>query len=319
MKAVRLNLHPRQVFTFDRERRLHCMSLLLLLLLIIVLHLALLPRLPASEFNPSGFAFDLLYLLPLMFLFWVVQCAYQDLTAYRLLSIGLILWQAGSLIDVLDEILWQPLAVGLFLEDPLRVVGLVLCVFGITRTMFSVSKMYHQLHGMAWLDDLTHLPNRRRFRLALQAQANGPCAVLMIDLDLFKRINDNYGHDVGDEVLQQFAQILIQHCPAGAVAARLGGEEFALLSFDPAPAALLKLAEQIRCAAHAITLSPTDHLTISIGAGVRQENESTRELLTRIDQALYQAKHAGRDRVEWSTAPLDRQTTHSIPSSPEDR
>lgn len=300
MKAVHLDLHPRQIMTFNRERRIHASLLAGIFCFITLLHITLLPMLPLDGIRETGFVFDLLNLLPLAFLFWVVQCAHLDPVSYRLLSSGLMLWLSGTLVDVLDELFLQPLPVGLFVEDPLRVLGLVLCVIGLTRTMFYVCSIYNQLHGLALSDDLTRLPNRRRFRLTLDATPDMPGSVMMIDLDFFKRINDTYGHDVGDLTLQQFGHLLLAICPQNALVARLGGEEFALFTPEVAVAPLQALAEQIRQGAHCIQVAPTHHLTVSLGIGIRELGESNTQLLSRVDQALYRAKENGRDRIEWS-------------------
>lgn len=300
MKRVRLSLSPAQIMEFNLEHCIHSLCLLISILLIIGIHIEYLTRIPAHSMSFSGFSFDLLHMLPLVFLFWVVQCSHIDGTSYRILSIGLILWLDAATVDLLDEAFMQPLIVGIFIEDPLRLIGLVLCVIGLTRTMYYVCHIYNQLHGLALSDDLTRLPNRRRFRLALEDLETKKCAVIMIDLDLFKRINDSYGHDVGDMILQQFSQQLSNICPTNAIVARLGGEEFVLCTTDVSRTSLDELTDNIRRSAHQIYLSTNSNLTVSMGVAIRKHGESNKNLLSRADIALYQAKEKGRDRVEWA-------------------
>lgn len=163
------------------------------------------------------------------------------------------------------------------------------------------------------LDGLTGLANRRAFdqRLAVciatadvvQGDAAPPPCLLLADIDHFKRINDSYGHAFGDQVLQAVAQVFKQHAPAAGLAARVGGEEFALLlptaSLDTAQA----LAERLRATIAASRIrrqggsDSVERVTLSLGVAPYRHGESARAFVDRADQALYAAKAAGRDRV----------------------
>jgi len=163
-------------------------------------------------------------------------------------------------------------------------------------------------------DMLTGLANRRAFEQRLAAcvtlaasaglHSHAPC-LLMADLDHFKRINDTYGHGTGDQVLCAVAAALKAGTPEQGLAARIGGEEFVLLL--PAmqlPAARL-LAEQLRHAVAQLRVparTPTGgetaiQVTLSMGLTTLQRGETGRQLIERADQALYQSKSGGRDRV----------------------
>jgi diguanylate cyclase (GGDEF)-like protein len=153
----------------------------------------------------------------------------------------------------------------------------------------------------ALTDPLTLLPNRRCFFQQAEALASRhrttPVSCLLFDLDSFKRINDVYGHPVGDHVLQVFAGILVKHLPVGA-SGRLGGEEFAALIQENQQEALA-LAEQIRkgLAHSSITLGDLQvRVTVSVGCATAI-GQPVAELLTRADQALYEAKARGRNIV----------------------
>lgn len=155
-----------------------------------------------------------------------------------------------------------------------------------------------RLQGLASTDELTGLPNRREVLQRLAER--GPLAVLMIDVDFFKRINDTHGHVVGDDVLRHLARVLTAHVRDGDLLGRLGGEEFvAVLPATELPQAL-EVAERLRAAVAGTPLLRRPEpvgFTISVGAAVRADGEATEALLARADGALYQAKGAGRNVV----------------------
>lgn len=161
------------------------------------------------------------------------------------------------------------------------------------------------------LDSLTGLANRRAFEQRLevcvaQAQAGAagapPCLVLC-DIDHFKRINDRFGHGFGDQVIRAVAQVLKTQAPEHAMAARIGGEEFALLL----PAASLQasqvLAEKVRQTVGASRIrrhGQTDtqtRVSLSLGVAGWKNGQNAADLLDRADRALYEAKNSGRDCV----------------------
>lgn len=159
----------------------------------------------------------------------------------------------------------------------------------------------------ALTDPLTKLHNRRYGldRLAQEwsfATHNAtPLAVLMLDIDHFKRVNDQRGHDVGDRVLAQLARVLQRVCRKGDVVFRFGGEEFCVVAPSTAlhDALLLggRLVEAVRRAVFGEE-GGYFHVTISVGVGVRDNADADVEtLLARADRALYAAKQSGRDRV----------------------
>jgi diguanylate cyclase (GGDEF)-like protein len=156
------------------------------------------------------------------------------------------------------------------------------------------------------LDALTRLHNRGAFDDVLAKQidfsflSGQPMALLMVDLDNFKQINDSYGHPGGDYVLQTVANKLIQLFPRRSdFIARYGGEEFALILVDAEPHDLVSLGERILQAVRALNIEYLDNkitLTCSVGIATGTPQDSTETLLRRADQALYQAKQDGRDR-----------------------
>ncbi|MBK5353271.1 diguanylate cyclase [Pseudomonas sp. TH41] len=159
----------------------------------------------------------------------------------------------------------------------------------------------------ALIDPLTGLPNRAAWTERLEHeisewQQHGNTLLLaMLDLDHFKRINDNYGHLAGDKVLKIIATVLRKRLRGTDFIARFGGEEFVLLMPGTAPAVGMKLLESLRAAIEACPFhfkgEPVT-ITISMGLTAFKPGEHSDLVLKRADQALYRAKHAGRNRVE---------------------
>lgn len=156
-------------------------------------------------------------------------------------------------------------------------------------------------------DGLTGLHNRRYFDARLQiahAQAlqNQSCyGVVLVDADHFKRVNDDYGHLVGDDVLKALARVMTNVTRDTDVVARYGGEEFVVLvPYVRADADLIALGEKICQAARHIEVVPGVMLSVSVGVArsALSNDASPLQVLDRADQALYRAKQSGRDRVE---------------------
>ncbi|MFW9080838.1 sensor domain-containing diguanylate cyclase [Pseudomonas sp. P2757] len=162
-----------------------------------------------------------------------------------------------------------------------------------------------ELLQLATHDALTGVFNRRRFdekltEYSLLFRRTGrPFALLLIDADHFKRINDSHGHAVGDEVLQQLAQLIQSTTRTTDFVARYGGEEFAVLLPEIAkPDSPDTVAEKIRAAVAGALFPVVGHLTVSIGVGLADPADNNQTaLIKRADQQLYQAKAAGRNQV----------------------
>ena len=158
-----------------------------------------------------------------------------------------------------------------------------------------------QLYQLAHCDSLTGLFNRRHFfanapELLLKAREQNtvPC-VAMLDIDHFKRINDDFGHDIGDVVLKAFARLLKDNF-TGSLLARLGGEEFALLVSDQNPASLAAELDDLRERCAQLVYGPTGVPELSFSAGLSAQGEDIDALLKDADEWLYHAKESGRGR-----------------------
>jgi diguanylate cyclase len=171
-----------------------------------------------------------------------------------------------------------------------------------------------QARHEAAVDALTSLANRRAFDAELARQVDGRRAadaaaagsapwLLMGDIDHFKQINDSWGHGFGDRVLCAVAQVLKSLAPEGALAARLGGEEFGLLLPGGEPDAVQALAERIRQRISAARVrrhgseETLARVTLSIGMTALAPDDTAEGFIERADRALYASKQSGRDRV----------------------
>lgn len=173
-----------------------------------------------------------------------------------------------------------------------------------------IETQVQSLQGLICTDAMTGLTNRRGFderlakALANQRRGGVRLALLVLDVDYFKRYNDSYGHPAGDAALKQVAQLLRSTLGRAAdMAARIGGEEFALLLPDTDAEGALAVAQRIRTQLHQLALAHADSpiaaiVTTSIGIALAHATEETpAALLDRADRALYRAKDTGRDRA----------------------
>lgn len=159
------------------------------------------------------------------------------------------------------------------------------------------------LHQQVITDALTGLLNRRGWQeiaepLFANAQRHAmPVALLMLDIDFFKKINDQYGHEAGDRTLQAVGKLLRQGQRGGDVAARLGGEEFCLLLPGAGREAAEGIDRRLRQQLPAISADLGHELEFSSGLATNLPDESLEQLMTRADEALYAAKASGRGRL----------------------
>jgi diguanylate cyclase (GGDEF)-like protein len=168
-----------------------------------------------------------------------------------------------------------------------------------------VRELVRRLEDDANTDPLTGLDNRRALHeqfkreLARAARSRRPLALIVCDLDLFKRFNDAHGHLVGDDALRRVARVLDEITRQAETAARIGGEEFAVLAPDTDEPGAVALAERLRIAIDREFADERPPLTISCGIAIHHPGRrAASDLFDAADQALYTAKEAGRNRVE---------------------
>lgn len=160
----------------------------------------------------------------------------------------------------------------------------------------------HFLH-LSQTDTLTSIANRRKLddllELKIQEASRGLLlSIIIIDIDLFKKTNDTYGHDTGDIILQEFAHILKNSIRQTDSVGRWGGEEFLLILPMTNNAGALEVAHALREKIESFRFILDIRITASLGLATYQNNDSERTLLKRADDALYRAKHLGRNRIE---------------------
>lgn len=170
----------------------------------------------------------------------------------------------------------------------------------------SLSARSETLEMEALTDGLTGTQNRRYFDDALREyivefrRIDKPVGLMILDLDHFKQVNDNHGHDIGDRVLRAVGSCLRDMTRYHDVVARLGGEEFAIVTPNMSADGLQKLAERIRDAIASLII-PTGRgklrVTTSVGLAIWDGKETAEEFYRRADRQLYEAKRQGRNRV----------------------
>jgi diguanylate cyclase (GGDEF)-like protein len=162
------------------------------------------------------------------------------------------------------------------------------------------------LAAMAWSDGLTGVANRRRLDRDIAANAGGssPTAVIMVDVDHFKQVNDTYGHQVGDDVLRAVGAALADNVRHDDVVYRYGGEEFCVLLPGATPGEAQAVADRVVSSMRAILLPDRRHITVSVGVADGRSGDVA-ETLENADRALYAAKASGRDRASGAVTETD--------------
>ena len=161
-----------------------------------------------------------------------------------------------------------------------------------------------RLEELSFKDPLTGVYNRRYFELRLEEEARRhtrfgePLSLVMLDLDRFKNINDDFGHRAGDETLREAAQLIVASSRSFSIVTRFGGDEFAVLLVNTPKAGALKYAQRIKdvIERHRFAHGP---LTVSVGiAALPEDVADSHDLLPAADRALYAAKRLGRNLIE---------------------
>jgi diguanylate cyclase (GGDEF)-like protein len=182
---------------------------------------------------------------------------------------------------------------------------------------------------LAMIDPLTQVDNRRLLTQLLQEEVsrtkrqNLPLSVILFDLDWFKKINDTYGHNTGDKILQEVAQLLRQNIRTSDPFGRWGGDEFLCLAINSDGEQAVELAKRLRDSLQRHHFSLAKRVTASFGVTTYQDGDTPETLIRRADLGLYKAKAGGRNRVEvviaGTTLPLfEGEKPYSVPDDKED-
>lgn len=257
-------------------------------------------RIVGSWIKNTGLLFDIIQLLILHFFLWKFNRLTVKTNLRCWIDVGLAIWIISATFDAMDEIILQPAWVGHFIEDVTKLLGMLIVSIGFYFIVLYVNNKYVDASVESFQDELTQLPNRRYFRNVMIDLKDTNHYLMFIDIDFFKKINDKYGHDIGDEVLSVFGRMLKNLHNNNVFAARIGGEEFAVIVHTLKTEDVKLIAKKILTSARQLVIMNDIRFTVSIGVGCKRENETIDNLLKRVDNALYQAKYCGRDRIEWA-------------------
>jgi len=173
-----------------------------------------------------------------------------------------------------------------------------------TRTLLEFKAYLDVCEEAAFTDHLTGLANRRRFERQLEREVarverfEHPFTLLMLDIDNFKNLNDNFGHDAGDDAIRRLSRVLREGTRGIDLAARIGGEEFAVLLVETRKDVGFEVAERLRASIKSLEIPRAGHITASFGvAECPSDAQTAAEILKASDVALYEAKRNGRDQV----------------------
>lgn len=183
-------------------------------------------------------------------------------------------------------------------------VALIMLTSGQMGISLENARLYERMERLARFDELTNIYNRRAFHEVIEAelvqsrQTISRLSLVMVDIDFFKKVNDRWGHQVGDHVLAQVAELIKQNLRDKDSVARFGGEEFVIILPGANCRTALQVAERVRRSVEGANWS--DGLKVTVSAGVASypdDGEKLKELLKSADQALYKAKSGGRNQV----------------------
>ncbi len=174
------------------------------------------------------------------------------------------------------------------------------------KTQKALEEKNTQLEHLATTDLLTGLCNRLKVENSLEQEFRRhqrfghAFSIILLDVDHFKKVNDAYGHQVGDKVLIEFSELLREHVRSVDTLGRWGGEEFMIVCPGTDKEGIIEMASKLKAAIENHNFSITGHQTASFGAATIRENDVLQQLILRADKAMYQAKHQGRNQVVFS-------------------
>lgn len=250
--------------------------------------------------NASRTAFVWIFMMPVLsYLLLGRKAGFLLAAPFMLASTAYNVYQFGSLSDASSAIdLFNPIICGL-------VILLFIHVYESMR-----SEAERQLVTLAQTDALTGLPNRSSFQAAFERvinesrRAGSVFALVLLDIDHFKAVNDSLGHDAGDEALRRVAQSLTQRLRSTDVVGRLGGEEFGLILREMDVTHTVQVIEELRQRMADSDISygqDTIRLTVTLGVALwPHDGETTTALYQTADRRLYRGKHMGRNTTVWN-------------------
>ena len=212
---------------------------------------------------------------------------------------------------IASQVVWMLCGVLAWLYiEPAIAVRVIMTLFVVnlfTAVIMRVLKIQHiELQRLASTDTLTGVSNRSQFHVTLEtiiqqhSRSSVPMSLVLFDLDWFKRINDDYGHLAGDDVLSTIGHLLQEKCRATDHSFRLGGEEFIVTLYNANQQQAMIVAEGLRKSISELEFTSDLKITASFGVTELQTDDNVTSWMKRADQALYKAKNNGRNRVEFA-------------------
>ena len=188
-------------------------------------------------------------------------------------------------------------------KRPLKCMGAQIGILGVSRDITSLYETQKKLEEQATMDELTKVYNRKSFNQRLKEKVElfkryeSYFCIALFDIDDFKLVNDNYGHDIGDKVLIEVCEIAKQHIRNTDLLFRVGGEEFIILYpktlIDEAYLSIDKIRNLIKCT----TIIENHPITVSVGLTQIHKNDDEESIFKRIDDLMYQSKRTGKDKI----------------------
>lgn len=209
----------------------------------------------------------------------------------------------GMFNDTLDEVFEHSDFYTAIFEDFALLVGFLTLLFGVYKFYNALIAINEELTHKATIDSLTKVFNRTKvdeylpFELDRFKRYKNSFGLILLDIDFFKSVNDNFGHLVGDEALVKIAELLKENLRNTDTICRWGGEEFLIICPNTDEQSISKIAEFLRTTIESSTIIEQRNITSSFGITICMQNDTVDSLLNRVDEALYEAKQTGRNKV----------------------
>jgi len=192
---------------------------------------------------------------------------------------------------------------GIIVVSALIMLGLIFWIRILKKDINNRKELEKELQKLSIIDSLTGIFNRYKIDSALKQQiayskrSNTPLSIIFFDIDHFKRINDTYGHQAGDEILKKLTVLIKEHLREYDIFGRWGGEEFIIILPDTSVKQAVKVAQKLKSIIEKNKFKYIDKLTCSFGVTELKPEDNSDSFLTRVDSLMYEAKKRGRNKI----------------------
>lgn len=282
----------------------YILQFLLILILISYIFLIYTNSKPINEIDYASLVFEgILIVMPLTGIFLINKIKDNNYKTFKYLFLGLSFLSISMTTDTLDEIVEISNIHDVIFEGLFEVLGFIFLTLSLHFWTKYNNEINENLNKIATTDYLTGICNRRSFISILHENIkeiehnNKTLSLILLDIDNFKKINDNYGHDVGDIVLIKISNIIKNSVRSLDIFARYGGEEFVILLPDTQLENAEKIANKLCKLIENDTHMPIDRVTASFGVTQYINNNGLDDFLKNADKAMYEAKRGGKNQV----------------------